>query len=329
MIGRILPLLFILAPIISHSQEIEVFGRILDAENQKPIYGANVIVFESTQGTTTNAQGFFKFSVPADKKSLVVSHIGYQTSKLEIPDNNRFLLKLTKEFQVLDPLDIKYFEVKDLPKVNPSPTAAAMDPNVLEQNAEYGGGWSYFYNDVARILKKDSIYKTLPDTSRLRFSVEADGSTTFISLTPESSICYNTLQKNSGDFVWTSAIQNNRKVVQYFDLPIRNFEEEKFTPVEETATPVGGMANFYKYLGDNLRYPKLARRMGVEGKVFVQFVIEKDGSITDPIIFKGIGAGCDEEALRLIRESPKWNPGTQRGKPVRQRYTLPVIFKLG
>jgi TonB family protein len=287
-----------------------------------------VIVFESTQGTTTNAQGFFKFSVPADKKSLVVSHIGYQTSKLEIPDNNRFLLKLTKEFQVLDPLDIKYFEVKDLPKVNPGPTVA-MDPNVLEQNAEYGGGWSYFYNDVARILKKDSIYKTLPDTSRLRFSVEADGSTTFISLTPESSICYNTLQKNSGDFVWTSAIQNNRKVVQYFDLPIRNFEEEIFTVVEEPAMPIGGIASFYKYLGENMKYPAEARRFGVEGKVFVQFIIDRDGTIKDPKIIKGIGGGCDEEVLRLIKAASRWNPGVQKGKPVRQRYTLPVIFSLG
>ncbi|MFM7852616.1 MAG: TonB family protein [Flammeovirgaceae bacterium] len=328
---RFLTLFFFVTSFISHSQEKEVFGRILDAENQKPIYGANVFVFESTQGTTTNAQGFFKFSIPADKRSLVVSHIGYQTSRLEIPSDNKLLLKLTKEFQPLNPLHILTFEVKDTPKVLADSTASKPNLNQVEKNAEYPGGWKYFYNDVAKVLSEDFVYKNLSDTAiyHLRFSVEVDGSTTFNSLLPESPICYNALLKNSTNFVWTSAIQNNRKVVQHFDLPITSFHEEKFIVVEEPATPVGGMASFYKYVGKNLRYPKLARRMGVEGKVFVQFIIEKDGSISNPIVFKGIGAGCDEEALRLIRESPKWNPGTQRGKPVRQRYTLPIIFKLG
>jgi protein TonB len=69
--------------------------------------------------------------------------------------------------------------------------------------------------------------------------------------------------------------------------------------------------------------------MGVEGKVFVQFVIGKDGSISDVKVIKGIGAGCDEEAIRIVQSSPAWNPGKQRGKPVKQRYTLPIQFKLG
>jgi protein TonB len=69
--------------------------------------------------------------------------------------------------------------------------------------------------------------------------------------------------------------------------------------------------------------------MGVEGKVFVQFVIGKDGAISDVKVIKGIGAGCDEEAIRVVQSSPSWNPGKQRGKAVKQRYTLPIIFKLG
>lgn len=330
MIGRILPLLFILAPIISYSQEREVFGRILDAENQKPIYGANVIVFESTQGTTTNAQGFFKFSIPPDKKSLVVSHIGYQTSKLEIPSENRFLVRLNREFVELKPISIEFFEFSNLPKVTKDSLPLSSQPLIVEKNAEYHGGWDNFYNDVAKVLKEDSIYKNLSDStiSHLRFSVEVDGSISFISLTPENHICYDALRKKSTDFVWTSAIQNNRKVVQYFDLPIGNFEEI-WTVVEEAAMPIGGMSSFYKYLGENMKYPAEARRFGVEGKVFVQFIIDKDGTIKDPKIIKGIGGGCDEEVLRLIKGASRWKPGVQRGKPVKQRYTLPVIFSLG
>lgn len=105
--------------------------------------------------------------------------------------------------------------------------------------------------------------------------------------------------------------------------------DEIFTVVEETATPKGGMAAFYKYMGDKIKYPAQARRMGVEGKVFVQFVIGKDGSISDVKVVKGIGAGCDEEAVRVVQGSPSWNPGKQRGKAVKQRYTVPVFFKLG
>ena len=104
--------------------------------------------------------------------------------------------------------------------------------------------------------------------------------------------------------------------------------DEIFTIVEETATPKGGMAAFYKYVGSKLKYPSQATRMGVEGKVYVEFVINRDGTIVDVRVVRGIGAGCDEEAVRVVQSSPAWNPGKQRGKPVRQKYTLPIQFKL-
>lgn len=105
--------------------------------------------------------------------------------------------------------------------------------------------------------------------------------------------------------------------------------EDIFTVVENNAEPEGGMEAFYKYLGKALKYPSQARRMGVEGKVYVQFVVEKDGTLTDIKIVKGIGAGCDEEAERVVKEAKKWKPGKQRGRPVRQRMVIPIIFKLG
>jgi protein TonB len=105
--------------------------------------------------------------------------------------------------------------------------------------------------------------------------------------------------------------------------------EETFSFVEESASPKGGMAQFYKYVAEKIKYPAQARRMGIEGRVFVEFVINKDGSLSDVKAIKGIGAGCDEEAVRIIQSAPSWNPGKQRGKAVKQRYTLPIIFKLG
>ena len=105
--------------------------------------------------------------------------------------------------------------------------------------------------------------------------------------------------------------------------------DEIFSIVEEPATPKGGMPAFYKYVFDKMKYPPQARRMGIEGKVFVEFVIGKDGSISDVRAVKGIGAGCDEEAVRVIQGAPAWSPGKQRGKSVKQRMVLPITFKLG
>jgi periplasmic protein TonB len=104
--------------------------------------------------------------------------------------------------------------------------------------------------------------------------------------------------------------------------------DEIFTIVEESASPTGGMTSFYKYLVDNMKYPPQARRLGIEGKVTVSFVVDKSGAISDVMVLKGIGSGCDEEAIRVMRSAPPWNPGKQRGKPVRQRCIMPISFKI-
>lgn len=104
--------------------------------------------------------------------------------------------------------------------------------------------------------------------------------------------------------------------------------EEIFVIVENRPEPVGGMQAFYKYLGDNLKYPTAARNLGISGRVYVQFVVEKDGSITNIEVAKGIGGGCDEEAVRVLSAAPPWIPGKQRGKPVKVRMTIPVYFSL-
>ena len=105
---------------------------------------------------------------------------------------------------------------------------------------------------------------------------------------------------------------------------------EIFLVVEESAAPIGGMSAFYEYVGKKMqgKYPAQARRMGIEGKVFVEFVVNKDGSIVDVRAMKGIGAGCDELAVKVVQEAPAWKPGKQRGKPVRQKMVLPITFKL-
>lgn len=90
----------------------------------------------------------------------------------------------------------------------------------------------------------------------------------------------------------------------------------------------GGMEAMMKYFAENIKYPEEAKEKGISGRVFVQFVIEKDGSVSNVKVLRSIGGGCDEEAVRVVKGMPKWKPGMQKGKAVRVHYNLPLNFKL-
>lgn len=118
------------------------------------------------------------------------------------------------------------------------------------------------------------------------------------------------------------------KEVEISEAPVEEKADEIFDVVETMPTPPGGMEGWNKYLSNNLKYPTQARRMGIEGTVYVVFVVNTDGSIQDVDILRGIGGGCDEEAMRVVRAAPNWEPGKQRGRPVRVKMRLPIRFKL-
>jgi len=108
-------------------------------------------------------------------------------------------------------------------------------------------------------------------------------------------------------------------------------EPEIFTIVEEMPEYPGGQAALFKFLAENTKYPPMARENGIEGTVYVGFVVLEDGTINNVQVKRGLpggGAGCDEEAIRVVKTMPKWKPGKQRGKAVRVAYTLPFKFKL-
>ena len=105
-------------------------------------------------------------------------------------------------------------------------------------------------------------------------------------------------------------------------------EEEIFLVVEEMPSFPGGEQEMYRYIGKNIEYPRMAKESGISGRVYVTFVVERDGSVTDVKILRGIGGGCDEEAVRVIKKMPRWSPGKQRGKPVRVQYRMPIKFTL-
>ncbi|MFA6924227.1 MAG: energy transducer TonB [Bacteroidales bacterium] len=116
----------------------------------------------------------------------------------------------------------------------------------------------------------------------------------------------------------------------------KNFSQEQkkdtlkpvFTIVEEMPQYPGGDEARVRFLQENVKYPQEAKNNGIQGKVYVTFVIDEKGNVTDVRIIRSIGGGCDAEALRVIKLMPKWLPGKQSGKPVRVQYNMPIIFTL-
>lgn len=100
-------------------------------------------------------------------------------------------------------------------------------------------------------------------------------------------------------------------------------EEDFFVAVEQMPELIGGLAELQK----NIKYPDMARKAGIEGRVIVQFIVTEQGTVEDPRVIRGIGGGCDQEALRAVKQA-KFKPGKQRGQAVRVQYSLPIVFQL-
>lgn len=129
------------------------------------------------------------------------------------------------------------------------------------------------------------------------------------------------------------------KAVDQEEIPFEYSGEDKSAPMDADTDQVfqvvevdpefpGGIEALYKYMVDNVKYPEKAKADKIEGRVFVAFVIEKDGSVTNAKVVRGVSDEIDAEALRVVSAMPKWKPGTQQGNPVRVQYNLPIVFKL-
>jgi protein TonB len=112
------------------------------------------------------------------------------------------------------------------------------------------------------------------------------------------------------------------------NINAQQVEGQIYTVVEQMPEYPGGTDALLKFIDANMKYPVEAKQKGVEGKVFVQFIIDKKGNVVDPKLLKGIGYGCDEEALRVIKLLPGWIPGKQGGNPVNVKIVTPFSFKL-
>jgi len=116
--------------------------------------------------------------------------------------------------------------------------------------------------------------------------------------------------------------QETKQVIQ------EEVDNNVYTIIQKMPSFPGGEAAMMKYIAENIKYPPMAKEAGIKGTVFVTFVVDRDGNVTNPQVMKGIGGGCDEEALRVIKSMPKWSAGEQNGKKVLVKINVPIRFVL-
>ncbi len=105
-------------------------------------------------------------------------------------------------------------------------------------------------------------------------------------------------------------------------------EDPVFVVVEEMPTFKGGKDELYNYMASNIKYPEEAKKDGITGITYITFVVEKDGSVSNAKVLRGFNDACDQEALRVVEAMSDWNPGKQKGQPVRVQFNLPIKFNL-
>lgn len=210
---------------------------------------------------------------------------------------------------------------------------------VVEDMPEFSGGEQALYKYLANNIKypAEAHEKGIEGRVYVTFVVEKDGSLTEIKIARGIG---NGCDKEAMRVVtempkWTPGKQRGKIVRVKYILPIRFIlkdqiaeSDDVFTVAEEMPSYPGGEQALYKFLSSNIKYPTEAQKEGIEGRVYVTYIVEKDGSITGSEIARGIGSGCDKEALRVVALMPNWIPGKQRGKVIRVQYILPIAFKL-
>lgn len=178
------------------------------------------------------------------------------------------------------------------------------------------------------LVEQDKVIKEYREGNQIIQLVEYAGSEV---TNPEILIFNEALksQANAVEQLFSGTTSTNQSSASNSTSNGSGSSNEVYDVVEVAPIPAGGMQGWSNYLSQNLLYPTNARRKGIEGTVIVAFVVNTDGTVSDFEILRSIGGGCDEEAIRIVKGSPKWTPGMREGKAVRTRMRLPLTFKLG
>jgi TonB family protein len=320
------------------AEELVVKGRVITGDG-KGLPGATIVVANMQRGTSTDAEGNYQINV-ARGKQLVFSFVGFKTQVLDVTQNEQNVIMLPEPTGLEEVVVVGYGSVPSTEKAASEQVLPNTQKNgevfmVVEQNPEFPGGLRELGNYLGRSIRYPSAAQRANVQGKVfvQFVVGEDGTIRDpkilkgIGFGCDEEALRITLNMPK----WNPGRQNGKAVAVQFNLPI-NFvlETQSSSSSNGDKSPEfpGGMPALQQFISSNLKLPEAARRAHVEGIVLTGFTVAKDGAIKDVVIVKGIGFGCDGEAIKLILKMPKWAPATQNGEPVDAKYNLPISFVL-
>ena len=287
----------------AQEQEGPVKGKVILADTGEPADGASVIIKGTTTGTITDSEGRFELECEKDD-ILVISYVGYKTIELKASWITEDPIKMEMKSYEMDLNHVKKVKIDDKVKMGIKISSAFGDtatPVFIVAGKRVDTIEDINPGDIQSV----EVIKDQP--SEVAKNYEAKNGIVIITLKE------GVVLKEKGE------VKVNVEVKE---------EEELFTVVEDMPEFPGGMAALKSYIYDNLEYPENEKQEGIEGKVTVEFTVNKLGKVEDINILRSTYQGFDNAALKVFRNMPDWKPGTQRGKPVRVKLHIPVEFKL-
>ena len=338
---------------------VKVKGQVIDDFNG-PVIGANVIVKGANVGTITDLDG--KFVLETTKNAvLVFSFPGTKSKEVAVKDVLGDLkVQLYSDGTVSRPQSTTPQRSSNTPQI-----VSDQVFTVVEVMPEYPGGQGELLKYLAKSVKYPVIAQENGIQGRVTasFIVEKDGSIRDIEVMRgvDPSLDKEAIRVLSGMPNWTPGKQRGQNVAVKYTVPVTfrlqgkeskdsipnddkgvmvvgygssnsdnqsSSSNQVFTMVEKMPNFPGGQNALVSFLAKTIQYPKEAQEKGIQGQVICSFIVEKDGSLSDVTVIRGLDPVLDKEALRVIGEMPKWIPGTQRGQAVRVKYTVPLAFRL-
>jgi len=273
---------------------ITIKGKVIDGSTSKPIKGVNIIVQGTTTGTTSDENGAFEIKADNSNVFLVFSHIGYTTTLYEFKSsNNAAVIQLYKGAKDLSAVTVKIPGDKQESGIKPYP-----------------------YVLVDGVAVDEETFKALDPNKIESVNILKDESATAV---------YGEKGKDGVILVVTK--KENSKEEAKATGNKKSESSAVFTVVEDMPSFPGGENERIRFFSNNLRVPAEGVKEGLEGTVYVSFIVKEDGSITDAKILRGLGKNYDDEVLRVINLMPRWLPGTQNGEAVAVKFNMPVKFE--
>lgn len=351
---------------IASGDIVKVKGQVIDDFNG-PVIGANVIVKGTNIGTITDLDGKFVLETTKNAV-LVFSFPGTKSKEVAVKDVLGDLkVQLYSDGTASRPQSQPQSTTPQRSSNTPQIVSDQVF-TVVEVMPEYPGGQGELLKYLAKSVKYPVIAQENGIQGRVTasFIVEKDGSIRDIEVIRgvDPSLDKEAVRVLSGMPNWTPGKQRGQDVAVKYTVPVTfrlqradgtspvpnddndnegimvvgygssnsdnqsNSSNQVFTMVEKMPGFPGGQSALISFLSKTIQYPKEAQEKGIQGVVVCSFIVEKDGSLSDVTVIRGLDPALDKEALRVIGEMPKWTPGTQRGQAVRVKYTVPLTFRL-